>query len=330
MENTTFSAGYTFTGTYYDYIKQNQGENFQYSNSVSATLSHDFSSRFSLSASDSLDDSPEPNLFGTTGTPYRNGQQISNAFSAGLSAQWTPIIGSQTTYGNTLVRYLNEDEALVQNSLENTASQSLSVSVVPTVSANLGGIFDTLSYDQNGRGYTSYTGFLGTTWQALPNVSTSFRAGASYTETPQVQADGSTTNSASFGPYADISGSWQIGARSSLTGDYSHEVTPTDNSGSNGQEADRVSANFNYAVNPQLSTHLQLSYTYSVISGAFIYQSGLGSYDETVYAVDAGASYGFIKFFSLTFDVTESGGSTQEPGSSYTRDEVSFGVRGTY
>ena len=330
MENTSFSAVYTFNGTYYEYLNQGGGENLQYSQSLNATLTHDFSGRFSLNASDSFNDSPEPNLFGTTGTPYRNGQNISNAFSAGLSSQWTPIIGTQTTYGNTLVRYSDPDFSASQDSMENNASETVSFSVVPTISVNFGGVFDTLTYDQSDRGYTSYSGFVGTSWEALPNVNTSIRGGGSYTETPQIQADGSSINSTTVSPYVDLNGSWQIGERSSLSGDYSHEITPSDNSGANGQESDRVSSSFSYTINPQLSTHLQLSYTYSDISGALLYQTSQSSYTETVYAVDVGASYNFIKFFSFTFDITESGVSSGLPDSNYTRDQVAFGIRGTY
>jgi Putative beta-barrel porin 2 len=230
------------------------------------------------------------------------------------------------------VRYLqNPSVAAAQDSIENTASESLSFTIVPTVSANCGAIFDTINYDQNPRGYTDFTGFVGGTWQALPNVTASLRVGGTYTETTQQLGDGQTSSADSVAPYADISGSWQIGARSSLTGDYSHETTPSDYSGSNAQESDRFSAAFSYLVTPQLSTYAQISYTYSNISGADIYlTSTTNSYTETVYQGDVGASYNFIKYFSLTFDITESGVSSGLPGQDYNREEVSVGVRGTY
>ncbi len=104
MENTNFTAGYTFTSTYYTQT-DNTGQPWQYSNEFSAQLRHDFSERFSVNAAESFIDSPEPNIYGTTGTPYRDGQNLSNAFTAGFSGQWTPLIGSQTTYSNTIVRY---------------------------------------------------------------------------------------------------------------------------------------------------------------------------------------------------------------------------------
>jgi hypothetical protein len=334
MENTTFSAGYNFDATYYTQTA-GTGDNLQYSHRFNAALSHDFSSRFSLNLNEGLLDSPEPNLYGTTGTPYRDGQNISNVFNGGFSAQWTPLFGTSTTYSNTIVRYLNSPSvAADQDSMENTASETASFTVIPTFSVNLGGIFDTISYDQNPRGYTSYTGFVGGTWETLPNLTLSLRVGGSDTQTDQVLGDGQTATADQLAPYVDLSASWQIGERSSLSADYSHETTPSDYFGSNAQESDRVSGSFSYQVTPQISTHAQVSYTYSVVSGADIYlTNSTSSYTETVYGADVGASYNFIKYFSLSFDISESGvssGATQNGDLNYNREEVTMGVRGTY
>jgi hypothetical protein len=335
MENTTFSAAYTFDGTYFTQTG-GTGNNLQYTHRFGAQLSHDFSSRFSLNLNESLIDSPEPNLYGTTGTPYRDGQNISNVFTGGFSAQWTPLFGTSTTYSNTIVRYLDSPSVAVdQDSMENTASETASFTIVPTISVNFGGIFDTIEYDQDPRGYTSYTGFVGGTWETLPNVTLSLRVGGSITETSQLLADGTTGSATQVAPYVDLSGSWQIGERSSLSADYSHETTPSDNFGSNAQESDRVSGSFGYQINPQLSAHAQVSYTYSVVSGADIFlTSTTSSYTETVYAASVGASYNFIKYFSLSLDISESGvssGVTNNLGqSNYNREEVTVGVRGTY
>ncbi len=329
MENTTFTAAYTFSGTYYSQTG-GTGSNLQYSNQFSAQLNHDFSERFSVNASDGFIDSTEPNIFGTTGTPYRDGENISNAFGAGFNAQWTPLIGSQTTYSNTYVDYLDSAVATGQNSLENTASQTVSFTVVPKISVNFGGIYDTIHYDQITRGYTTYTGFVGGSWTVLPNISASLRGGGSYTTSKQLNTAGQYVDVSQVSPYVDLSGSWQIGERSSLTGDYSHEITPNDYVGANGQQSDRVSANFSYQVSPQLSTHLQLSYTYSDTSGALFATQGQQSYTESVYGLDVGAAYNFVKYFSLTLDIYESGVSSQISAFDYSRDQVSLGVRGTY
>jgi hypothetical protein len=331
MENTEFSAAYTFGATYYTQTA-NTGSSWQYSNSFVAQLRHDFSERLTVNAADSLTDSTDPNIFGTTGTPYRDGQNVSNAFTAGASMQWTPLIGTQTTYGNTIVRYLDTPSVAAQeDSMENTVQQTVSFAILPKISFNAGGIFDDDTYDQSPRGYTSYTGFVGTTWEALPNLSGGLRGGATYTETQQTQLGGQSGTEGTMSPYADVNVSWQIGSHSSLAADYSHEVTPSDYFGSNGQISDRITGNFNYQFNPRLSAHLQVSYSDNDISGAFIYnRSSTASYTETVYGLDVGASYNFVKYFSLTFDITESGVSSELTEQSYDRSEVSLGIRGTY
>jgi hypothetical protein len=214
--------------------------------------------------------------------------------------------------------------------MENTASQSVGFSFLPKITLNLGGIFDNVTYDDVSRGYTNYSAFAGASWQALPSLSTSFRGGASYTLAQQAAANGQLQSESSIAPYVDVSATWQIGERSSLSGDYSHEVTPTDQIGANGQQSDRVSANFSYAITPQLSSHLQVIYTYNEISGALINSSSLQSYDETDYAADAGISYNFVKYFSLTFDIYESGVSSQISDRDYSRDQFTVGIRGTY
>jgi hypothetical protein len=156
--------------------------------------------------------------------------------------------------------------------------------------------------------------------------------GGSYTETQQQQASGQNSGISSISPYVNLSASWQIGQKSSITASYSHEITPSDYAGSNGQISDRISLNGGYQVSSQLFTHLQVSYSSNDTTGALTYTHNTPSYTETVYAIDAGASYNFVKYFSLTFDISESGVSSVAgiPNSNYNRSQASFGIRGTY
>jgi hypothetical protein len=305
-------------------------ESLQTSGQLSMTFTHSFSSRFNLTASDALVDSIEPNLFGTTGTLYSNGQNISNGFNAGLSSQWTPLFGTQTTYSNTIVRYFQQEFSQGQDSLENTASQAFSFAILPKISLSFGGVFDTISYDNVSRGYTSTTGFVGAQYQFLPSVSLSARVGASDTQSQQSISATQTSTSSTIAPYADLSASWQIGQRSSLAADYSHEVTPTDQVGANGQESDRLGATFTYQFNPRLTAHFQTIYTYAVISNSLINSNALSSYSESDFAVDSGMAYHFDKYFDANFDITASGVSSQISLRDYTREEFSIGLRGTY
>jgi hypothetical protein len=335
--NSDFSARYTFGATYYSYLGNNAqainqsgsiGDNVQISNTFIAQFHHDFSERFSLTAAEQFLDSTEPNLFGSTGTPFRDGENISNTANVLLSAQWTPLFSTQTNYSNTLVHYDDSVIAETQDSLENTGSQTFSFSVLPKISLNFGGIVDDIAYDDVTRGYTNYTAFVGAQWQALPSVSVSGRGGASYTQTKEFFEGGEEQDSIS--PYAALSLSWQIGEKSTLSFDYSHEVTPTDQTGANGQQSDRLSANVSYAITSFLSSHLQAIYSYDEITNQLIGSPGLSAYNESDYALDTGVAYHFNKYFDVDFDITISGVSSELALRDYSRDEFSFGVRGTY
>ena len=168
---------------------------------------------------------------------------------------------------------------------------------------SVGGIFDQIDYSQNARGYTSYTGFGGAQWQALPTLSVSGRLGASYTEQAQTQ------QSAQLSPYGDLSIAWALGARSSLAFDYSHEVTPTDQPNENAQNSDRFSSSFSYAITPRLSSHLDTEYDYGL---------------------DTGLTFQYNNYLNFEGGVTVTGVSSDITGDAYNRDQVYLGVRGTY
>ena len=95
------------------------------------------------------------------GTAYQNGQYIANVLNGSLSAQWTPLFGTTTSYSNSIVRYSDSNVAQVQNSIENTDPRCSPLPSFPKVSLSVGGIADKIGYDSTDRGYNSYTGFVG-------------------------------------------------------------------------------------------------------------------------------------------------------------------------
>lgn len=339
--NGDFSARYTFSATYYGDLGSNSGGNvggnaysdsLDFDNEVNAQYTHAFSDRFHLNAAEDLRYQTDPNYFQSTGTVFRNGPYIVNQFSANLSAQWSPLIGTTTSYSNTWVNYFNTLIADTQNSIENTASQSVGFSVLPKISANLGGIFDNDTFFTAQRGYTSYTGYGGASWQALPSVSTSARGGVTYTQTEASNVAGFPPQPAQsqVSPYAALSLSWTLGAKSALTFDYSHEITPSDQQFSNGQQSDRASATFSYSITPSISAHLTGIYTHADVTQALVTTSAQPSYQEDDYGLDTGITYHYNSFLDFDFGVSTYGVSSGLPDRSYTRDEVTVGVRGTY
>jgi hypothetical protein len=328
MENSNFSARYTFDITYYSSNGSNNGgpggngSSVEYTHEFLAQFTHDFSERFSLALGEDFRYFTEPSIFQNTGTPYQDGAYVSNTFSGTVTAQWTPLIGTTTTYGNTIVRYDNAAVAADQNSMENTGSHFFSFSVLPKISLDFGGIADNITYDGGTRGYTSYTGFGGLQWQALPSLSMSGRGGATYTQTVQSQSV--------ISPYAALSINWTIGARSSLSFSYAHEITPSDQAGANGQIADRFSSNFNYAITPSLSSHLDGTYTNSSVSQQLTVAGTNSSPNEGQYGLDTGFTYQYNSELGFDFGIDLSGVTSETDGNNYTRDEAYVGVRGTY
>ncbi len=335
------SARYTFGATYYsNYGNQNNGasgssgsnnngnnSSIQLSNEFVAQLTHTFSNRFSLSMAEDFRQFQEPSLMESTGTEFRNGEYISNAFNANLTAQWTPLFGTQTSYSNTLIRYDESDVAQDQNYTEHTGSENLSYSLTPTVSATFGGIVDDISYQFVDRGYINYTAYFGAQWSALPSLNFTLRGGGSYT---QVSSSLGSSSQDSFAPYAAASVSWSLGARSQLSAEYAHEVTPNDNASSNGQQSDRITTSFQYMVTSRITTHLQAIFTYANVSGNFLASGTQPGYTETQYAADAGITYTFDKYIGIDADVNYSGIDSELADRDYTRAQFSIGVRGTY
>jgi hypothetical protein len=333
------TARYTFGFTYYNDLNNvnNSGTNgggavsnqsADYTNELNAQYSHSFSSRFNLSVADDFRFFTDPNILQSTGTNYQNGPYIANILNGSLSAQWTPLIGTTTGYSNSIVAYEDSQVGNAQNSVENTGSQSIGFAILPKINLSFGGIADDTSYETADRGYTSYTGFTGVSWAALPSVSVSGRAGGTYTET--VQSAQNQGSSGSFSPYAAFSVGWTLGARSSLAFDYAHEITPTDQALANGQSSDRVSANFNYAINPDISTFLAGIYTLADVSSSLLASSSIEAYTQTSYEVDTGFSYHYNNYLNFDAGVQISGVSSGPADSDYTRDRISVGVRGTY
>jgi hypothetical protein len=131
---------------------------------------------------------------------------------------------------------------------------------------------------------------------------------------------------------------WNLGARSALSFNYAHEVTPSDEVNANAQTSDRFTANFNYAITPRISSHLEGIFTKADISQSFINTSNSNAnnsnsvaYDENQYAVDTGFTFHYNNYLDFDAGVTISGvngGSLYNDD--YSRDQTYLGVRGTY
>ncbi len=330
----TLTGRYSFGLTLYENAPGSSGNNqnsgitngsIQTSHDLLAQFTHPFSDRFQLNLGEEFRYQIQPNIIQSIGTNYQNGPFYSNFLTGTFSSQWSPKLSSVLTFGDTVVRYAQTDVGNDQNSVQNNGSFNLSYAILPKFSTGGGFQIDNITYESGNRGYTSYTLFGSASWQALPSLSFTGRAGGSYT-----QNVGDST--ALLSPYAALSANWTLGARSSLNFDYEHSITPTDQAGANGQQSDRASANFSYQVTPRLGTFLEGIFTISNISNSLQVSGAGNSVDESqnVYAVDFGATYTYNSYLSFDCGLTFSGVRSNISNNDYSRDEAYVGVRGTY
>lgn len=319
MENSDFSARETFSALYYSNRPANP---WDFTNEVVAQFQHSFSDRFSLNLAEQFRYYTEPSLFENTGTLYQSGAYISNTFNGSFNAQWTPLVSTLVTYANTIVDYQNAATAVGQNSVENTGSGTIGFAILPKITLDFGGIVDDIAYDQVSRGYTSLTGITGINWQALPSLALSGSVGGSVTDTEQ--ASTSTT------PYGALTLNWQLGARSSLSFNYAHEVVPTDVTQADGQVADRFGTLFRYDIIPDLSVHLEGTFTHGNYTSALISPNTVPGFTENDFAIDVGLTYHINSHFDVNLGNIYSGVSSGESYRDYNRDQIYLGVRGIY
>jgi hypothetical protein len=319
MDNSDFSARYTFDSVYYE---NRSGNQFDLNHEFVARFNHAFSDRFNLDLREQFRYNNEPSLLDATGTLFRSGAYISNVSSAEFTAQWTPLVSTVTSYSNTLYYYQDPAIAIEQNYMENTVNQDLRFAILPTYTLVFGGIYDTTSYQYITRGFTNYTGNAGVDWQASPSLVFGARLGGTLTDTDSA---GSSTS-----PYASVTANWRLGQRSHLDFSYLHNVVTTDVVVANAQTADRVSTRFSYDITPSITTHLEGIYTHSDYSSQLIQPGTISEFTEDVVAVDAGFAYHFNKNFDFDLGYIFSDVSSQLTFREYTRNQVSMGVRGTY
>jgi hypothetical protein len=319
MATSDFSARYTFGATYYT---DRPGSKFDFTHEFVAHFTHSFSDRFNLDLREKFGYYTEPDVTDGYGTIFRDGSYIDNLSTAQLTAQWTPIFSTTSTFTNNLVSYDAASIAAEQNNMENTGAEDFNFAVQPTVTAVIGGIVDDISYDHINRGYRTYTGSAGILWAALPTLDLGFHGGGSYTET--------TGAGTQVTPYGNVTANWRFGAKSTLVFDYTHSVVPTDIVYASGQVADRVTTTLNYNATPNITTHLTGAFTHGEYTQNLLAPGSLSSFNEDVLGVDVGGTYHFDNMFDLNLGYIYTDVSSQIDFRDYTRNQVYVGVRGTY
>lgn len=116
-EQTSASAGYTYSGKYYDHRPAGSSDKWDHTHTFNAGLSHAFSPRFQLGVRDSFVIGQEPDVLraGNTYTTFQriSGDNMRNYGSIVFNAEVTPLLGFEVGYGNSWYDYDNSGATVI-------------------------------------------------------------------------------------------------------------------------------------------------------------------------------------------------------------------------
>lgn len=320
LENTLLSARYTYGMTYYPDRGDKDIDN---SHEWIGRIDHSFNSRFNVDIRDRLRYTQEPDIVGGDARSRRSDSSfISNLGSIQGNMQWTPKLGTATTYSNDFLEYddltLNRQSGRMINALNHDFRYLLS----PTWTAVVGGSASLSDYFFAKKDSNTYNGLLGVDYALSPQITVGARVGPSITD-----LDGRGTY---LNPYGTVFGNWTLGARTSVEASYTHSVSETDLENYFLQESDTFSLNGRYQFTPKFYGRLGARLTL----GSFDSDLGAGSnrtkIEENVYALDGALGYKIIEQLDLEagygFSSVDSTQTTRE----YDRNILFISLRGTY
>ena len=233
LDQTSIGLSYVYDFKYYQNKPVDQTQYYDMTHVFNLAFNHAFSERYQISVKDSFAIGQEPDVLraGNTFNTFQRipGDNIRNYGVVNLSAQLTPIIGLEAGYGNTLFNYagnqyfvdstgmISASDAGLLNSMDQTIHLDGRFQVLPQTIGVIGYQFRDLEYtaDQPIGGNLFYPAtyvmsdirdvranyvYLGADHNFRPDLTGSFRAGASYND--YYNSDTSQNN---WAPYALVS-----------------------------------------------------------------------------------------------------------------------------
>lgn len=339
-DNTVFSMRATFNATYFS---NGRTEPWEYGGQLLTSLSHSFTDRFSIDFRNQFRVAQEPDALDGNLTVLReDGTYINNNTSLQFNAQWTPIFSTVTAWNLQWWDYEAQSLGEVNNRLDNRINHDFQWLVSPTVTFVVGGFYRNTTYlDQsnaptvigsNGqalifpatdRDYQAIGGYVGADWQASPTIVTGLRVGAELFD----PADATE----SVQPYATAYFDWQLGARSSLDANFSHQVSDTSIANQVAQLSTTFIVGFNYQWTPRFSTRAQLVFRNSDYSNATAVSGlGVGDFSEQTIAIGLSGSYEVNTWLSIIAGYSFTDLISEISVREYVRNRVWIGLTGTF
>jgi hypothetical protein len=358
LQQTEIGLRYTYGLYYYQQREQNGQNPIDQTHQFDFWLDHAFSPRWEARIEDTATISQDPQLTASgTATPQRiEGNNIANAATISVHADWTREFSTELTYENSVFDYQNSDGTAANPSyagLLNRVEQIIGLepqwTISPTTMALVGYKFGLVNFTgdepiaQNttfpystAHPYTYYSdsrdnwsqyGYVGVQHKFLDNLTGSADVGVQYTD-----YHNDTSSTSSLGPYADASMiyTYASGSYAQLGVTQSRNATDTVQVNSLGQitqdqESTVVYGSINHQLTPKLTASLVGHFQYSTYN-----QGQFDSQSAEFYNAGLNLTYAFNRHISSDIGYNFDWYTTPVPGQDYTRNRVYLGVSATY
>lgn len=321
MEQTLLSARYTFNATYFS---DRPGDDFDLSHDFVARAAHSFSPKFDVDLRNRFNYSQESAIGAGAVVQRRLGDRYQNEAAATATYRWTDRFATVTSYQNNLVEYESNNVGFVNNYMEHVVSQELRYEVLPTTTAVGAFTFNLVDYESIPRDQEAYIFTVGADHYINPVWLISGRVGAEYrTYDNPIFAD-------QVNPYASLETIWNYAPKSNVRVGYQHTTALTDFAAFSSISTDQISASITHYVTPKFFVGGSMIYVIGRYDGneSFFANQGDAS-EDTAYAM-INAGYEFSRYLSFVAGYRFTMVSSDFVGRDYERNQVWFGIRGTY
>ncbi len=334
LEQTEIGLSYTYDMKYYE----NRSNSADHSHQAEAKLTHAFTPRYKLLASDSFALAQEASLLdaGVVATPLRsNGNNLRNIAVVSFQAECTPLLGFEVAYQNSFYDYQQTgtgSRSALLDRVEHLGRVDLRWQALPTTVGILGyqfGIIDQTSKDflygtvlPSTRDSHSHYLYVGADHDFTTQLKGSVRVGGQYAEYPNAVAPASKSG---ISPYVDANLSYAYTEGSTFQVGVKHTRNTTDIGDALDQESTTVYGELRHKITAK-------------ITGSLIGQYQRGSFNQ-------GASNNLVDSLFLTgvnvaYEINphllaEAGYNYDRldsdlGGRSFTRNRVFVGIRASY
>ena len=362
LEQTSIGLSYVYDFKYYDNKPQGQTENYDMTHVFNAAVNHAFNERYQVSVKDSFAIGQEPDILraGNTYNTFQRipGDNLRNYGVIDFSAQITPLFGADVGYGNTLFNYqanqwtvgsfgeISASNAGLMNTMDQTIHLDGRMQIQPQTIGVLGYQFRSMDYTANqpiggninypstitmsdARNVYAHYGYAGLDHNFRPDLTGSFRAGASYND--YYNNPGQSQNN--WAPYAMVSLRYTYNPGSYLEAGFTYDFTTgntfsqniTGNNITMGAYAASLYGSLHHQITSKLAGSLMLQY-----QNDQYYGGTLNNESQNYFLVYVGLEYQFTRYFSaqVGYDYDHAWGDL--PNSKYDRNRVYIGVTASY